>query len=62
MTLLTESERHAIAHAEWAVSHATPSAPFVSFDYELVQTLLGLVKSGRASVGVVDGETVGKTK
>ena len=52
---LTESERHALAHAEWAVSHATPEKPEVCFDYELVQTLIGLVKSGRAAVGVIDG-------
>jgi hypothetical protein len=46
---LSEDERHAIAHAEWAVSHATPNNPEVCFDYELVQTLLGLIKSGRAA-------------
>lgn len=50
---LTEDERHAIAHAEWAISHATPEKPEVSFDYELVRTLLGLIKSGKASVGIV---------
>lgn len=51
---LTEDERHSIAHAEWAVSHATPEKSEVCFDYTLVQTLLGLIKSGRAAVGVVD--------
>lgn len=59
MTRLTESERHAIAHAEWAVSHATESNPDVCFDYELVRTLLGLIKSGKAAVGVIDGECAG---
>ena len=54
MTLrLNEDERHAIAHAEWAVSHATPDKPDVCFDYELVRTLLGLIKSGKAAVGIV---------
>ncbi len=47
---LTENERHAIAHAEWAVSHATPDRPDVCFDYTLVMTLLNLIKSGRAAV------------
>lgn len=50
---LSEDERHSIAHAEWAVSHATPDNPEVCFDYTLVQTLLGLIKSGRAAVGIV---------
>lgn len=60
---LSEDERHAIGHAEWAVSHATPNNPDVCFDYELVRTLLGLIKSGRAAVGVVvDGEAVPQEK
>lgn len=54
MQKLSESERHAIAHAEWAVSHATPEKPDVCFDYDLMKTLLELIKSGRASVGVVE--------
>lgn len=54
MIKLSEYERHAIAHAEWAVSHATDKKPEVCFDYELVKTLLELIKSGRAAVGVVD--------
>jgi hypothetical protein len=48
---LNDEERHAIAHAEWAVREASPDSPEVIFDYTLVQTLLDLIKSGRGSVG-----------
>lgn len=41
---LSEDERHALAHADWAVSHATPDKPDVCFDYTLVRTLTGLTK------------------
>jgi hypothetical protein len=47
--LLSENERHAIAHAEWAVGEASPESPEVCFDYTLVQTLLALIKSGRGA-------------
>lgn len=38
-----EDERHAVAHAKWAVNQASPEKPNVCFDYELVQDLLNLI-------------------
>jgi hypothetical protein len=40
---MTESERHAIAHAKYYCDQATPDDPEVSFHYELVRTLLSLI-------------------
>lgn len=54
---LGEDARHAISHAELMVSRASPNDPCVCFDYTLVQTLLGLIKSGRAAAGVGPQET-----
>lgn len=36
----TESERHAIAHAHYMVSQASPEKPDICFDYERVEALL----------------------
>lgn len=44
---ISEDERYALAHADWAVSHATPDKSEVCFDYTLVRTLCGLAKRMR---------------
>lgn len=41
---LSRDEKHAIGHAEYLVERATPDEPEVSFDYTLVQSLLGVIK------------------
>lgn len=41
-TRLSEDERHAIAHAQYQVDHASDDEPEVCFDYELVKTWLAL--------------------
>jgi hypothetical protein len=43
-----DGERHAVEHAKYLVSVATPEKPDVCFDYTLVATLLSLVERLRA--------------
>lgn len=53
---ISESERHAIAHARHQVDRASPDNPDVAFDYELVATLLNLIRRLRKA------KTVGQTE
>lgn len=51
---LSEAERHALAHATYACSVASNDEPEVSFDYELVQTLLSLIERLRLAAKPAD--------
>lgn len=40
---LSDDERHSVAHAQYLVGRATDDNPNISFDYELIRTLLKLL-------------------
>lgn len=45
---LSESQRHAIAHAKYLCDQATPENPEVCFDFELVRMLLSVLSQPTA--------------
>lgn len=53
---LSESERHAIAHARWQVDHTTDDNPEICFDRELVSTWLELTDRLLLSAGILLSE------